>query len=285
MRKSAYELNLQDKNFYVHPHLVPDADPYRGRLLRVKASIPSGTVLLVDTPSAIIPSSTSPDATLVCSNLACSRRVPQDGPHIGGVPCPNNCIGEVIWCDATCLRADYSRHQFECLWLKTNASVMRQQETEYDFVTLWHVVRLLAGRDLEMRCRPSQSPGQLPWEKDWGRHWKAVDVCCSYLSSWPESQLKHWRRLVETYLIGTALPPLSLTPTELLDIVCKEETNTFALYPKLTGPLYMIDQPVPRGDSYGLGLYPRAARFNHSCLPNVSNQPLVMPIRFPLPLD
>ncbi|KAJ3546496.1 hypothetical protein NM208_g1964 [Fusarium decemcellulare] len=256
--------------FYAHPHLVPDQDPCKGRLLRASAAVPEGTVLLVDTPYAIVPSVNSEKDALICSNSSCSRRVAQNGQ---GVRCPKNCLKDVIWCNVACRAADHARHDFECLWLQQKGELLHDRETQYDFVTLWHVVRLLATRNVELKKSASMTPLLYPLDRRFERGWKSIEMCCSYLDSWPESQLKHWKRLVDEYLSDATVLPCMLDPDEMLSLICKEETNTFGLYPKLTGPLYMADRPVPRGESYALSLYPRAAQFNHSCLPNVTHKP------------
>jgi len=67
--------------------------------------------------------------------------------------------------------------------------------------------------------------------------------------------------------------PSALDLSEMVALICKEETNTFGLYPTATGPLSVVGQRVSRGESYGLSLYPRAAMFNHSCQPSVAHAP------------
>ncbi|KAI5459577.1 hypothetical protein BGZ63DRAFT_359244 [Mariannaea sp. PMI_226] len=263
------KVNGQDSDFYVHPHLVPSYDPCKGRMLRVSALVPAGTVLLVDTPYAIVPTiEPGREDALICSNLMCSRPVQQNGL---GSRCCNNCIKDVIWCNDVCRADDQARHGFECAWLKKRGEKIRLQEGEYDFVTLWHVVRLLAGRHLEMTT--SSSACQSLWRTGFKQGWESVEECCAYLDSWPKSQIEHWKRLAQTYLNDASELPGLPSFDEVLSVICKEETNTFGLYPGITGPLYMIDRPVPRGESYGLSLYPRAAMFNHSCLPNVTHKP------------
>ncbi|ENH67210.1 hypothetical protein FOC1_g10006982 [Fusarium oxysporum f. sp. cubense race 1] len=123
-----------DLEFYVHPNLVPDQDPCKGRLLRAAGPIREGTVLLVDTPYAIVPSVTS-NEPLICSNLSCSRRVPQNGR---AVRCEHACSKDVVWCNVACRATDKARHDFECSWLKKHAEPLRQEEGEYNFATVTH---------------------------------------------------------------------------------------------------------------------------------------------------
>lgn len=253
--------------YFVHPHITADQDPLKGRLLRASAPVPAGTILLVDTAYAIVPVNSAGDETTICSNLACSRRVPQNGTALR---CPRGCIRDVIWCNTACRATDIKRHQYECLWLKRNGDAIQSQERQYDFATLWHVVRLLASWNLDLQGRPSKSRPSLS-DRRFEEGWEAVESCCDYLDSWPESQVKHWTRLINMYLSPISGLPYLPAPDKLLSLICKEETNTFGLYPKVTGPLYAVDPSVSRGECYGYGLYPRAARFNHSCLPNVSH--------------
>ncbi|TVY67838.1 Histone-lysine N-methyltransferase ASHR2 [Fusarium oxysporum f. sp. cubense] len=258
-----------DLEFYVHPNLVPDQDPCKGRLLRAAGPIREGTVLLVDTPYAIVPSVTS-NEPLICSNLSCSRRVPQNGR---AVRCEHACSKDVVWCNVACRATDKARHDFECSWLKKHAEPLRQKEGEYNFATVWHVVRLLATWNAESHSGNALVQQRHPWEAHFLRGWKAVDMCCAYLDSWPEVQIIHWKRLVHEYLSdATVLPPL-LSAEQMLLLLCKEETNTFGLYPRATGSQPVNDNAAPRGESYGMALYPRAAQFNHSCLPNVTHKP------------
>ncbi|KPM44465.1 hypothetical protein AK830_g2097 [Neonectria ditissima] len=195
------KVNAQDTDFYVHPHLAPGLDPCKGRLLRVSEAVQAGTILLVDAPYAIVPTvEPSQNDEIICSNLACSRRVAQDGK---GTQCPKSCIKDVIWCNNACKAADFARHEFECLWLKQNGEAIRSQEGQYNFVTLWHVVRLLAGRNLEIHEVTSKKAQRYDWEIKFKRGWDAVEMCCAYLESWPESQIEHWKRLADTYLSDT----------------------------------------------------------------------------------
>ncbi|KAF4454446.1 hypothetical protein F53441_3073 [Fusarium austroafricanum] len=254
-----------DLDFYVDPNLVPDQDPCKGRLLRATGPIREGTVLLVDTPYAIVPSVTSHEP-LICSNLSCSRRVQQNGR---AVRCEQACLDDVVWCSIACRATDRVRHDFECSWLKKHADALRRKEGEYNFATVWHVVRLLATWNVELHSGHAIAQHRYPWEAHFLRGWKAVDMCCAYLDSWPEAQVAHWKRLVNEYMSDASGLPCLLSAEQMLLLLCKEETNTFGLYPRVTGSHSVSD----RGESYGMALYPRAAQFNHSCLPNVAHKP------------
>ena len=65
----------------------------------------------------------------------------------------------------------------------------------------------------------------------------------------------------------------SLSAADLVRLICKEETNSFCMYPKATG---IFPYPGPqdnRGVAYGLAIHTLSSFFNHSCLPNVMHGP------------
>lgn len=260
----------QDADTYVHPHITLDYEEGKGRLLRATAAIEADTVVIADAPYAIVPT-VPPDSNeaLICSNLLCRRRVPQD---VEGVRCAKNCISDVIWCNSHCRKIDQARHDFECAWLKKYGTRLRQEEGEEDFAMLWIIVRMLAGRDLELRIKSTNPDLQkdkldLPWSNRFKRGWDAgIDGLLGNRERWPQERLQHWADLVEQYLSDEDQPGL-LSPDDLLTLICKEETNTFGLYTVNTGP---PETQKERGASYGLACYPRATICNHSCLPNVS---------------
>ncbi|BCS28984.1 uncharacterized protein APUU_70554A [Aspergillus puulaauensis] len=263
----------QDADTYVHPHITLDYEEGKGRLLRATAAIDADTVVIADAPYAIVPT-VPPDSNeaLICSNLLCRRRVPQDAE---GVRCADNCINDVIWCNSHCRKIDQARHDFECAWLKKYGTRLRQEEGEEDFAMLWIIARMLAGRDLELRIKSTNPDSQqdkldLPWSNRFKRGWDAgIDNLLGNRERWPQERLQHWADLVERYLSDEDQPGL-LSPDDVLTLICKEETNTFGLYTVNTGP---PETQKERGASYGLACYPRATICNHSCLPNLKHGP------------
>lgn len=252
---SVGDIKLQQTDLYTHPSLCAGVDPVKGRLFRATATIPKGTIVLVDRSYSTIPSADPHgQEALVCSNATCSRRM--NRTELALVQCPNKCFENVTWCNAVCQSADAKRHELECQWLKTNSKRLRSEDGDYEFITIWHIVRILASRYLDVIA------GRL-------EDWDAVDQCCAYLESWPKEQLTLWKRLVAQYLDKDNLA-CTLPPEDVLLLLCKEETNTFGLYPNKTGPLETDEKRPLRGIPYGIGIFPRAARFNHSCTPNVS---------------
>ncbi|KAJ3163234.1 hypothetical protein HDU86_002404 [Geranomyces michiganensis] len=66
-------------------------------------------------------------------------------------------------------------------------------------------------------------------------------------------------------LQSTTTSTLSPLESSLVALICKEECNSFGLY-----TFAYAGANHPR-QSYGIGLYPDAVYFNHSCLPNVGH--------------
>ncbi|KXG49176.1 uncharacterized protein PGRI_030460 [Penicillium griseofulvum] len=258
----------EDAGVYVHPNLVQYYDSHKGRSLKVFAPVPAGTTILADVPYALTPSldPSRPD-DLICSNLKCRQRMTQSKES---VRCQRNCIRDVAWCNIDCRTADQARHDFECAWLKIQGENLRQNEGEYTFAMIWTILRLLAGRHLELQA--GSKPSKLySWEDRFKRGWESVDLLLGNREQWPQTQIQHWKRLAEQYLAHDIGSDLNLN--EMLDLICKEESNSFGLYPGETGIFPIPDPPVGRGSHYGLGIYPRATIFNHSCMPNVTWKP------------
>ncbi|KAI3099347.1 CAZyme family CE12 [Penicillium roqueforti] len=254
----------QDADIYVHPNLTQSYNPHKGRLLQVSAFVSAGTMILADTPYALIPSAdpSHPDAS-ICSNLKCRQQVSRDTHR---EICQRNCIRDVVWCDNRCRTADQARHDFECAWLKNYGESLRQNEGQYAFAMLWTVMRLLAGRYIELQA--GFKPSELySWEDRFKRGWDSIEILHSNRERWPQTQILHWKRLVEVYLTHDNQSDLSVD--DLVDLICKEESNSFGLYPSDTGIFPIPDPPIERGVDYGLGIYPRASIVNHSCIPNV----------------
>ncbi|KGO71537.1 hypothetical protein PITC_051780 [Penicillium italicum] len=253
-----------DANVSVHPNLVQGYDNHKGRLLQVSAFVPAGTTVLADVPYALVPSldPSHPDA-LICSNLQCRKRVTQ---HTESVRCQKKCIQDVLWCNNKCQTADQARHDFECAWLKNQGEKVRQNEGQDTFAMIWIVLRLLAGRHLELQT--GSNPDLYSWEDRFKRGWQSIEALQGNREQWPQTKIQHWKRLVELYLADNN--QTDLNSDELVDLICKEESNSFGLYPRETGVFPIADPPLDRGVDYGLAIYPRATICNHSCNPNVS---------------
>lgn len=259
---SASPLVPQDVSLYLHPHLIQDYDPVKGRSLRLSDPVPVGTVLVADAPYAIVPANhpTTHD-TIMCSNITCRRQVPQ----ATAVHCPNICINDVAWCNDQCRTTSQEAHDFECAWLKRHGATIREKEDEDTLAMLWIIVRMYAGRHREIRAG-THSRQDYPWQDKFPYGWKAMEDLRGNMDLWPPAQLDRWRRQIETYLGDhPGLPGVA----EVLKLICKEEANTFGLYPGATGLVPLTGEPQKRGIQYGLACFPRATMANHSCSPNV----------------
>ncbi|OGM48677.1 hypothetical protein ABOM_001982 [Aspergillus bombycis] len=257
----------QDMDTYIHPNLVQSYDPIKGRMVVLSAPVPAGTVLLKDAPYAIVPAvHPARNDAVLCSSVECRRRLPQDA---GGIHCQEDCLQDVVWCNSHCQSADQTRHDLECSWLKRHGLTLRETEGEDDFAMLWIIVRIFANRQLEQQAR-TEERNHLHWESRFQRGWESIDMFRGNQEQWPKDRLEHWERLIKTYLSDVPWLP---NTQEVLSLLCKEEANSFGLYPGVTGVFPLPDPPVERGIHYGLAVYPRATICNHSCLPNIIHGP------------
>ncbi|KAL4998518.1 hypothetical protein BDV10DRAFT_70485 [Aspergillus recurvatus] len=264
---------------WVHPHLSQSVNPNKGRQLQATQPIQRGEVLLIDPPYAIIPISDTDTATTpssrktICSNPECNIPVPQDT----GTRCPNRCNKDVIWCDDACRETDKARHGFECAWLTKYTTSLLSKWGEYNFGMLWLIVRILSRRSTESAYphtshdnpQPQGSNSSLSRFKS---GWLAIDALCGTPETWSHAQVREWTVLVKKYLSSTALPH-SLSNADVLALICKEEANSFGLYPLETGVFPPPSPPVSRGEQFGAAVYPRASIANHSCFPNIIHKP------------
>ncbi|KAL5332960.1 S-adenosyl-L-methionine-dependent methyltransferase [Aspergillus crustosus] len=272
---------------WIHPHLTQSVDPIKGRQLQASSPIQRGEVLLIDPPYAIIPTTAVDECnTLLCSNPYCNRHVVDDA----GTRCPNRCIGDVIWCDDACRGDDRPRHEFECLWLSKYANSIRSKWSEYTFGMLWIIVRILARRQIES-SHPNDNDNnkyndndndndtnsnrhtlEPPSNQQFKSNWPAINSLCGTPETWSHAQVREWTILVKKYLSRSALPH-NLPNPEVLGLICKEEANSFGLYPRETGIFPIPSPAVDRGEQFGAAVYPRASIANHSCAPNITHKP------------
>ncbi|KAL4976875.1 hypothetical protein BDW66DRAFT_166181 [Aspergillus desertorum] len=259
---------------WVHPHLAQTVNPDKGRQLQAAQPIQRGELLLIDPPYAIIPISDVDATTLcsrktLCSNFQCNRFV----LHDAGTRCPNRCNGDVIWCNDACRETDKARHDFECTWLSKYTTSLRSKWGEYNFGMLWLIVRILSRRYTESAYphithdspQPQDSNSSLSRFKS---GWPAIDALCGTPETWSHAQVREWTVLVKKYLSSSTLRH-SVSNADVLALICKEEANSFGLYPRETGVFPPPEPPVSRGEQFGAAVYPRASIANHSCCPNI----------------
>lgn len=300
-------------DFYAHPSLSICPQPHKGNSTCATAHIRAGTLLIVDTPYACVPSVHPVKGEWVpCSRPECNRRIPrgnmagnaterESGETMESPRC--HCHDEVAWCDDNCRVLDERRHSLECEWLAANADEIVKRHGTYDFNMLWLVARILARRWLELTTfTPEGKPGEdtarssIESRAPFGDNtWATVEhTILSNREKFGSQRVEHWRTLASTYLTSQPFSSSAavsdsraqLDVPSLVELICKEETNSFGLYPKRTGMF-----PVPasdgesgndhtggearpgrpgRGTAYAIGFYTGATLINHSCSPNVS---------------
>ncbi|KAL3434829.1 hypothetical protein BDV09DRAFT_169072 [Aspergillus tetrazonus] len=263
---------------WVHPHLAKSVNPDKGRQLQAAQPIQRGEVLLIDPPYAIIPisdvdASTTSLRKAICSNPQCNIPVSQDT----ATRCPNRCNRDVFWCNDSCQGTDKARHDFECTWLAKYTTSLLSKWGEYNFGMLWLIVRILSRRYTESSYPHTiednpQAHDPHPSLSRFKFGWPAIDSLCGTPETWSHAQVREWTVLVKKYLSSSTLPH-GLSNVDVLALICKEEANSFGLYPRETGVFPPPNPPVSRGEQFGAAVYPRASIANHSCCPNIIHKP------------
>lgn len=193
------------------------------------------------------------------------------------VSCPERCIEEVAWCNDRCREQDAVRHGKECRWLRETAAEIREGHGDSDFGLVWLIARILIARSVEDETPHQKPPETTPPDQDnlkvdshFGRRgWEAVWNLEGSPDAFPSARIAHWRDLTRRFLCHGSLG-VGYHEDEILSLICKVETNSFGLYPGVTGVYPPPHSHATRGEYYGAGVYPTAAMFNHACCPNVS---------------
>ena len=274
------ECQLDEFEPYVHPGLTIGVDPAKGRWVTSKRSLRDGEVLLIDAPYALVPAMLADEPPFqFCSRHDCNRRFLPGCER--SVACLRGCIAEAVWCDEDCRVRDEKRHAMECAWLRLLAPDIRSTLGDSDFGLLWLIARILIVRQIEQQqqrntqvssAEPSPTTAQPddPSSSHFGRRgWDAVWNLAGHAGAFPAEQVSRWRRFAKLYLAVGLLRLDGVDTDEVVNLICKVETNSFGLYPGVTGE-YPVTSFISRGGYYGGGIYPTAAMFNHSCCPNVS---------------
>ncbi|KAL4733925.1 S-adenosyl-L-methionine-dependent methyltransferase [Aspergillus similis] len=248
-------LDPQDADTYIHPSVVQDYDPRKGRLVRVAAPVPAGTVIMADAPYALVPA-VPPGATMRLSAAICSV--------VGGYRATRPHVS---------VAAGQALHDFECAWLKKHGNQIRQEESEDELAMLWVIMRMLAGRLIESDLRRRLTTGEEDaspylWSGRFKRGFQVMEAMRGNQEAWPDEKIARWRDLIQKYLHDQRSDLAD--DEELLSLICKEESNSFGLYRGATGLPDSL-QAQQRGAQYGLACYPRETLCNHSCVPNLKH--------------
>jgi hypothetical protein len=212
------------------------------------ALVQAGTVIIADVSYALVPamppgSNNAP--TLICSNLFCRRRVPRDSKLAAS--CTNNCFHDGIWCDDRCKSIDQVRHDLECSWFKKHGAEILQEEGEDNLAMLWIIVRMLAGRHIESELKAKPEPREqdstpYPWSNRFGRGYQTMEDMHGNQDLWPQEKITRWKYLTQRYLSGQETGTVAnVSKDDILSLICKEESNSFGLYPGHTGSPECLD--------------------------------------------
>lgn len=174
---------------------------------------------------------------------------------VATIRCQGACHGRASYCSDKCMQSDSEIHALECAWLGRVFGVGGEMHKVSDYVSdyMWLLCRVL--------CRLSCA-GVSAVERELEQVW---NLCSN------ATQFTHERRDNEFAPVAAALlnvcislpniPASLCTRDAMMELVMKEECNSFGLY--------MFDGNALEKQSYGLALYPSAVYFNHSCVPNV----------------
>ncbi|KAH7038391.1 uncharacterized protein B0I36DRAFT_346373 [Microdochium trichocladiopsis] len=290
----------------VHAGLAVQQSTNKGRLVVATQAIPAQAVLMVDLPYALVPAPLSHEPPIsFCCNHRCNRQASRAGLELqprqenrdaamqadnsrsGGpvtfISCPRQCAPEVLWCSRDCHAQDAARHNPECAWLRSSGARARAEQGEFEFELLWLLARTSIRRhcDSNIGSEPGEnhnesvetgsavttSAGSSHFDR---RGWDSVWDLEGSPGSFPVDEVAGWRDLTSTYLVDK-IPGVECTAEQAIGLICRLETNSFGLYPGVTGD-YPIKTHAGRGEYFGSGLYPTAAMFNHACCPNVSHR-------------
>jgi SAM-dependent methyltransferase len=229
---------------YQEPRTVYTGGPAPFRRMEASERIPVGTIVLVEQPYAIVPTDSSIHSGMtICSQANCNLQITSHADQ--STLCANSCWSEVAWCSTQCRHLD-TRHQSECDWLKRHATTLIASHGQEMFESLWLTLRLLSDN-----TNDASEP---------------MIALASNENVFPTDPIQYWGELVKTYLV-----PNGHDEAKSLRTFCQVQINTYGLYNPLSSSNQM------RGSSFAMGIYIAGARYNHSCIPNVSTSILPNP--------
>ena len=138
---------------------------------------------------------------------------------------------------------------------------------------LWFIVRILVSRFLKKKAEEGEQPGQETPVVDnsnalvFAHSCRELQKLRSNRDSILPTKIEHYYALVKAFFSPESGFRGEADVDAIVDLICKEEMNSFCLYPKGTS---MPGVTRDRGRAYNLGLYTRATWMNHDFEPNVS---------------
>jgi len=208
----------------------------RGRIAVAAEDLQKGTVVLVNRALGL--SVSKPGTATICDR--CSK----GSPDVLGFRCEQ--CEAVFYCSAECKSEAQLSHATECRILKeveSNTTI-----SSYEFQMMKLAVRLL-----NVKCNEKKN---IPMFLDGMIYSDAMDLQ-SHLEDFPEEKVELFRGVVDhLFSLKTREDDiLNADKEEILSLLYKAECNVYGLWGL-------------EGDG-GIGLYPLASYFNHSCSPNL----------------
>jgi len=208
----------------------------RGRIAVSAEDLQKGTLVLVN--KALGLSISKPGSMTVCDR--CSK----GSPDILNFCCDD--CRSVYYCSSECKTEAQMCHEIECRIMK-KIDALSETLPAYEFQMLKLVVRLLNIRSCESKNIQIYLDGMI--YKD------AMDLQ-SHLEDFPDEKVETFRKIVEyLFTLKEEEDILDVSKEEILSLLYKTECNAYGLW------------GLP--EDGGIGLYPLASYFNHSCAPNL----------------
>ena len=267
-------------------------DAIKGRCFFANRDIKKGELVLRVPSYTFVIDTESKD--YLCQNchrqptLIEGKPLPQAGRPVLAFSCasPVSPCSHVRYCSKECSQQDFQRyHQYECeeiaSWHSQKPRHWLLAQTGYvqDYTRL--MLRIITRAGLESTEMP---PG---WTQ--GMAFSDVWKLCDNLQSFPIDSLNKFSRIaslltefalkhalkpklplvdddIHQFLVSQHLSTSQLHSTLLL-LICKEECNSFGVY------TFAYEGAQVERQSYGVGIFPDAVFFNHSCNPSVGHVP------------
>ncbi|KAI8800974.1 hypothetical protein BJ742DRAFT_839211 [Cladochytrium replicatum] len=284
-------------------YVTTKVHPMKGRCYFAAADIPAGAVIMRSSPYSVIPD--SPSKGKVCT--ACFSFTHLES--IPTVLCTEGGCDQVVYCSMECRNHDWGQyHQYECesfQYWKRQDSLQGLSEYARDY--LWLLIRLLIRRTQETFSRDSAVKIESITKDSKSGTFDQVWNLISNRTQFSDSQLEEFdtvAKVLEGFLLNQLLPKIRADKGDLdadilkfpvdprsevkrasadswslresihdslIDLICKEECNSFGLY------TYQFEGSHQPRQGYALALYTSPVFFNHSCVPNVGH----VTFRFP----
>ncbi|KAJ3060849.1 hypothetical protein HDU98_003193 [Podochytrium sp. JEL0797] len=226
----------------------------KGRHVKATSDLPAGTAVLVETASAFVLLKHAMDEICLycCKELTCDTIA--DGKinllgaatnSEGKIRCPN-CIKQTYYCSHQCLQDDSVRHQLECKVVRDLPGITAAAKVDYPLMRL--VLAVLVQRCLEK----SDSQGD-------STHSDLVFELVSHRKTCNPKWLACVQECAEDF--HQHLPSeLNISVSDIVSLACRINSNSHGI----------VDPTGNTNGEVGVGLFPLASMFNHSCEPNCS---------------